>query len=149
MTIRTVFECRCCGECCHGKGGIYIHPRDAAGPARLLGLTVEAFIDEYTEPQYGLLSLKTDPEGYCLMLERRRGTCRIHEDKPRMCRDWPFFHGPLNDRDVYEEAKAACPGLVPEATWEEFVEYHRVHVGRRPPSDYFDIHQQEEPDSGD
>ena len=134
--MKEVFKCRICGECCHGRGGIYIRPEDAAAPAAILGMSTEEFIRRFTEPWRGMLSIKADADGYCLMADRQNGTCRIHEAKPAMCRDWPFFAGPLHDRDAFEEARAACPGIDPEATWEEFVEYNRVHIRTYPPRSY-------------
>ena len=136
--MREVFKCRICGECCRGEGGIFIRAEDAAAPARLLGLSADEFIRRFTRPRHGMLSIKTDADGYCLMADRENKTCRIHQAKPAMCRDWPFFHGPLNDKDAFEDAKAACPGIDPEATWEEFVQYHRVHIKIMPAQSYFE-----------
>jgi len=137
MSVKKVFECRQCGTCCRGRGGIYLTFDRAKEAAALLGLSVEEFSARFTEPQYGLLSIKTDAEGYCLMLDRETGLCRIHQAKPPMCRDWPFFHGLLQDRQVFEEAKAACPGIDPESSWEEFKAWHKEKIGKMPPQNYF------------
>lgn len=133
---KEVFICRCCGVCCKGEGGIFIRREDAGEPAELLGLSTEDFIEKYTEPRHGLLSFKTDEEGYCLMHDKAEHTCRIHEVKPQMCRDWPFFYGPVKHREGFEAARGNCPGILPETTWEEFVEYHKEHIGIIPPVTY-------------
>jgi len=138
MEAKSVFNCRRCGECCRGEGGIYIRPEEVAGPARLLDLSEKAFIAEYTEPRYGQLALKTNEEGFCLMQDPKTGACRIHAYKPPMCRDWPFFYGILGNRDGFEAAKQACPGIAAEASWEEFVQYHRRYIRSMPPRNYFD-----------
>ena len=136
MEVKEVFDCKLCGVCCQGEGGIYLESEKADAPARILGLTTKEFKEIYTEPKYGLLSLKTDGDGYCLLHDRQTHTCRIHEAKPRMCRDWPFFYGMLSVRQAFEDAKDACPGIRPEASWEDFLEYHRIHVGGWPARSY-------------
>lgn len=138
MKNKKVFDCQCCGTCCQGRGGIFIHPKDAAGLARILGLRAEEFKKIFTESKHGLLSIKTDEDGFCLLLDREKNICRVHKAKPVMCRDWPFFYGPLKNRQGFEEARAACPGINPDIAWEEFVEYHRAHIGIMPPITYLE-----------
>ncbi|MEW5724510.1 MAG: YkgJ family cysteine cluster protein [Thermodesulfobacteriota bacterium] len=141
-----IFICQRCGECCRGQGGIFLRPAEVGGPARVLGLRPEEFIRRFTEPRHGLLSVKTDAEGYCLLLDRETRTCRIHGAKPPMCRDWPFFHGVLEHREGFEAAKSCCPGLASETTWEEFRVWHGRHVGTRPPRSYVTALSEEGPD---
>ncbi|MFH1136453.1 MAG: YkgJ family cysteine cluster protein [Pseudomonadota bacterium] len=136
MKPKEVFDCQCCGVCCRGEGGIYLPPEDAAGPAGLLGIAVPEFIETYTTPQYGLLALRTDAEGFCLFHDQESHHCRIHPVKPRMCRDWPFFWGPLNDQQGFEDAKNACPGIPPGTEWEDFKAYHREAIKDMPPRSY-------------
>ncbi|MEW6263424.1 MAG: YkgJ family cysteine cluster protein [Thermodesulfobacteriota bacterium] len=144
-----VFECRGCGECCRGEGGIFIAPDAVEAPARLLGVPFVDFVSRYTEPRHGLLSLKTDQDGYCLLLDRRTNICLIHAAKPVMCRDWPFFYGPLHFREGFEAAKNNCPGIRPEVTWEEFVGWHNRRSRYRPPASYLDeLKRGAVPDSG-
>ena len=131
-----VFDCQCCGECCQGQGGIYLEEAAAGAAGGLLGLTAEEFTARFTKPKYGLLELQTDQDGYCLLHDRDNHTCRIHQAKPPMCRDWPFFWGMLHSREAFEDAKEACPGLKPEASWEDFLEYHRRHIRELPPASY-------------
>ena len=136
MTNKIVFDCKCCGVCCQGEGGIYMPREDAPGPARLLGISVEEFIEKYTTPQYGLLALRVDSEGFCLFHDKETHYCGIHSVKPRMCRDWPFFWGALNDPQGLQDAKDACPGINPDVTWEEFKAYHQEAIKVMPPRSY-------------
>jgi uncharacterized protein len=131
-----VFNCKVCGVCCQGEGGIYLDPEAVAGPAGLMGLSGDEFKAMYTEPKYGRLALKTDADGYCLLHDRENHSCVIHAFKPPMCRDWPFFHGILQNRQAFEDAKNACPGIRPDATWEDFIRFHRVSVGTMPVKSY-------------
>ena len=134
--VKEVFKCHMCGQCCRGEGGIYL-PRDKAeGPAGLLGISTEDFIEHFTEPKYDMLALRIDKDGYCMLFDRDSCTCGIHSVKPEMCRDWPFFYGILQDREAFEDAKEGCPGFLPDVTWEDFVEYHRVHIKILPSRSY-------------
>ena len=142
-----VFNCICCGECCQGQGGIYLVEDRAEAAGALLGLTAAEFTARFTKPKYGLLELQTDQDGYCLLHDRDHHTCRIHQAKPEMCRDWPFFWGMLQSRSAFEDAKEACPGLNPEASWEDFLDYHRRHIKMLPKSSY--IFKQPGPSSSD
>jgi len=133
MNTREVFTCRLCGACCRGQGGIYILKDEAEEAGKLLGLSSEDFTRRFTEPKHGLLSLKTGPEGYCLLRDPESGRCRIHKVKPVMCRDWPFFMAPLNYSEAFENIKDSCPGIHPMARWESFKEFHRIYVKSSPP----------------
>jgi Fe-S-cluster containining protein len=136
MKTQDVFDCQVCGVCCQGQGGIFITRDEAPGPAKLLGLTTEEFIRLYTEPRHGLLSLKIDDDGYCLLHDKQHHTCRIHAAKPPMCRDWPFFWGMLNNEEAFLAAKNNCPGIRPNVTWEEFKAWHKKHIKTMPPKSY-------------
>lgn len=136
MAKKEVFKCLCCGVCCQGDGGIFLPLDGADGPAKLLNISTEEFIEKYTEPRHGMLCLKIGDDGFCMFHDRERHTCLIHEAKPRMCRDWPFFYGMLANREGFEDAKEACPGISPDATWEEFLDYHKETIGTTPPVSY-------------
>jgi hypothetical protein len=133
---KEVFDCQICGECCHGEGGIYLEAEKAPAAAALLGIGPAEFIARFTEPKYGMLGIKTGPDGFCLFHDRDRKICMIHAAKPGMCRDWPFFHANLVSPQAFEEAKQACPGIVRDATFEDFVAWHREKIGRMPPRSY-------------
>ena len=146
MNDRNVFECKLCGVCCQGEGGIFLTIEQAEGPARLLHLSLEEFVERFTEPRHGLLSLLTDAEGYCLMHDKETHYCRIHPAKPRMCRDWPYFHGMLDNLEGFEAARNNCPGILPEVSWEEFKAWHGKHVGRKPPRTYITVCAGDDPE---
>ncbi|MBW2090769.1 MAG: YkgJ family cysteine cluster protein [Deltaproteobacteria bacterium] len=138
MALREVFNCRRCGACCQGQGGIYIRPDDAVEIGRVLGLSADQFVRCYTEPRGERLALKTGPDGFCLMYDAEIRGCRIHEVKPVMCRAWPFYLAPLRDRHEFEIVKNNCPGIKREAGWEDFVAYYRAHQDALPlPSEIF------------
>jgi hypothetical protein len=137
--MRTVFECRQCGQCCQGQGGIYLTHQQAQAVARFLGLTREQLRRRYLTPAWGQLAIETDEDGFCLFHDRDRRVCTIHPVKPDTCRDWPFFHGMLTERQAFVDARDACPGIAPDATWEEFLDWHARFVDGFPCRSYISL----------
>ncbi len=112
-----VFDCRQCGECCHGDKGILVTPEEAENLAAFLGLTLGELQSRY------LIASSLGPQvgnwnGACIFLADNR--CRVHPVKPRICREWPFLPALLAHADEFEAAKEACPGLNPEGSHADF-----------------------------
>lgn len=116
---RPVFDCRQCGDCCVGRGGIFVRPHEVEEMAALLEMTPEGFSSRYVEVSAQGARL-TIENGVCVFLEDNR--CRMHPVKPFICRQWPFLPALLVDADELEQAKGACPGIDPECRHEDFVE---------------------------
>jgi Fe-S-cluster containining protein len=119
-----VFQCRQCGDCCAGRGGIHVKPREVEEMAALLGLTEAEFCRRYVEasplgPRLGIAA-----NGFCVFL-LEGNLCRVHAVKPFICRQWPFLPALLVDPDELEHAKGACPGINPTCSHEDFVEEAR------------------------
>ncbi|RLC23173.1 MAG: YkgJ family cysteine cluster protein [Deltaproteobacteria bacterium] len=114
------FDCRMCGECCYGEGGIVVSREEAKRIAGHLGIGAGMFIMRYCEIRHGRMYLRTGPDRYCVFLERGKG-CRIHPVKPAVCSLWPFFPANLTDRENWEAAKEACPGISRDCSFEDFV----------------------------
>ena len=133
MKLEEVFICKRCGACCQGQAGILIRIGEVQPLARILDLSAEEFIRRYTEPCGILHSIKVGPDGYCLLREEDSGKCLVHEAKPAMCRHWPFFFGPLKFREGFEPVKNFCPGIHSEASWEDFIAFHRKFIRDEPP----------------
>ncbi len=120
---RVPFQCRRCGECCHGAGGIYLQPEQVPAAAAELGLAPQEFAARYLLRRGEAWEVVCDGEGRCALLGPRG--CRIHRAKPDICRQWPFFPAILRDPGAFAEAKLACPGIDPRASHEEFLHYYR------------------------
>ena len=112
------FECLTCGECCYGEGGISVGKKEINRIARYLGITPEEFVSRSCEERHGRLYIKTGQDGFCLFYEKG---CLVHFVKPQRCALWPFFPAIVNDKDNWELAKEACPGINPHCPFEEFV----------------------------
>lgn len=124
-----VFACQGCGTCCYGEGGIVLAPGESHRIAGYLGIPEETFLAGYTEKRLGRLSIRTGEDGWCLFYDAVR-KCTIHPVKPARCALWPFFPAIVADRAEWEMAKTACPGINPEASFEEF-----GREAERPPSE--------------
>lgn len=119
--ISDVFECRQCGDCCFGDGGIRLNESEAAEVAFYLKISLDELRKFYLDRGEPPWNVRTDLEGYCLF-RQADGRCLIHAVKPEVCRRWPFLDGPLKNESAFIDARAACPGLSPELSWEEFKE---------------------------
>jgi Fe-S-cluster containining protein len=116
----TAFECQMCGECCYGEGGILVTDQEISRIARFLKIGSRVFVSRYCEQRNGRLSIRTGPDNFCIFFNRTTG-CRIHPVKPRPCSLWPYYPAIVNDRENWEMAKDACPGISRDGSFEEFV----------------------------
>ncbi len=129
--IKRVFECKMCGECCRGSGGIIVGPEEIERISSFLRITPEEFKKTYLVKEgKGKYSISCGKDGYCVFFSQTKG-CRIHHVKPDICRAWPFFKGNLLDEVSLEMAKRSCPGIRREVSLDEFraigIEFLRSH----------------------
>lgn len=114
------FECKMCGQCCYGEGGIFVQKEEIKRISEFLGVSEQVFIEKYCEKRLGRYCITTGANGYCIFFEDAKG-CLIHPVKPQRCEDWPFYPANLSDPENWDLAKEACPGINPECSFEEFV----------------------------
>jgi len=114
------FDCKMCGECCHGEGGIFMEPAEQKKIAAYLGLELEDFLTGYTEKRNGRIYAGVGADNYCIFFKTGKG-CTIHTVKPARCELWPYFPANVADRDTWDAAKLACPGIDRECSFEDFV----------------------------
>lgn len=124
------FDCRMCGQCCQGEGGIVVSPADLSRICAFLGMTPQAFEAAYGERSNGKLKVRTGPDGNCVFFAAGRG-CTVHEGKPDICRAWPFFRGNLVDAGSLAMAKEYCPGIRPGVRHAEFAAAGRAYLAAR------------------
>ena len=118
------FECKMCGECCYGKGGIKVSDKEIARISDFLGIDPDKFQSKYCELINRQLMLVTGEDGFCIFFDRKK-QCLIHKVKPDICYLWPFYEANISDEYNWSLAKEACPGINPDATFEEFVKQGR------------------------
>ena len=116
---REVFVCQRCGHCCEGKGGIVLSDKDLSRLAAFFESTIESVIAEFAELSNGKLKIRSGADGYCVFFRAGIG-CGAHPARPDICRAWPFFRGNLVDPTSLAFAKDYCPGILREASFEEF-----------------------------
>jgi uncharacterized protein len=114
------FECKKCGACCYGKGGILVSEQEIWNLAAFLGISPEAFETTYCETRNSRTYIASAPDGYCVFFDRER-LCLIHPVKPGPCRLWPFYPALLKDKGNWKAAMDACPGINPDTSHEDFV----------------------------
>jgi len=116
----TVFQCRQCGDCCAGRGGIHVKPDEVAAMAALLHMPAAEFSRCFVEAS-PMGPRLTVADGVCVFL-MAGGFCRVHPVKPFICRQWPFLPALLVDPDELENAKTACPGINPACSHGDFMD---------------------------
>lgn len=121
MTVKEIFACKQCGDCCSGRGGIHVKPEEVEQMAALLNMAVEDFCRAYVEASALGPRLTVAADGFCVFL-MEGNLCRVHPVKPFICRQWPFLPALLLEPDELEHAKGACPGINPQCSHADFVE---------------------------
>ncbi len=87
------FQCIRCGNCCRWPGYVKIDGAEIDAIAAYLDMSVNDFLDEYTEVTMDRrgLSLIEKPGGSCVFLiEGELSGCQINPVKPRQCGAFPF-----------------------------------------------------------
>ncbi len=98
-----------CTRCCDVRGFVYITEDNLRNMAAYLGMTASAFEARYVLRFKKLLRLRKPKKSQCHFLEA--GGCRVHPVKPVQCRLYPFWPELIEDRDVWEAERKACPGI--------------------------------------
>lgn len=86
------FKCTLCGKCCEWEGYVAITELDAEKISMHLELTLEEFLEQYTEVSENRkhLILKEPMDGTCLFYHRESKRCQIYTARPQQCRDFPW-----------------------------------------------------------
>ncbi|MDL2316846.1 YkgJ family cysteine cluster protein [Desulfovibrio sp. OttesenSCG-928-A18] len=117
---QSAFDCRMCGHCCEGRGGIVVDDADLARLCAHLALDAAEFERRWAERRGGKLQLRSLERGGCVFFVPGEG-CSVHEAKPDICRAWPYFRGNLIDSESFALAKDFCPGISPVQEHADFV----------------------------
>lgn len=118
--MKYAFDCKCCGHCCEGRGGIVVSPDDLARLCAHLAVSETEFTARWGEIRGEKLHVRTGPDGSCIFFRSGTG-CTVHPAKPDICRAWPYFRGNLVDAESLAMAKDFCPGIPPKMPHAAFV----------------------------
>ncbi len=113
------FRCTMCGNCCTGPPGtVMLDADERAALSQHLGMNDDAFVEQYTKPMDGGVSLSERLTAFgwdCVFLDRTtipgKAVCGVYEARPRQCRTWPFWKMNLKDERAWDRASATCPGM--------------------------------------
>lgn len=119
--MSAAFDCKRCGHCCHGEGGIVLTAHDRERLAAHLGLGVAEMLERYAEQAGEKMRLRVREDGYCVFFTEGHG-CGVHPGRPDICRAWPYFRGNLVDKASWEMIQSDCPGVEQAAGHEAFVQ---------------------------
>ena len=117
---RQFFDCRRCGHCCQGKGGIVVSAVDLRRLCVFLQTTADDFERTFGERRSGKLHIRADNSATCVFFKQGAG-CAVHEAKPDICKAWPYFRGNLVDAGSFALCKDFCPGIPPSLSHTDFI----------------------------
>lgn len=121
------FDCKMCGHCCLGEGGIIVSPKDLTRLCEHTAMSAEDFSAEFCETKNEKLRIRIRKDGFCIFFETGKG-CAVHEGKPDICRAWPFFRGNVVDSESLHLAKDFCPGIRQDVEHGDFAEQGRQYL---------------------
>lgn len=87
------FKCVRCGACCRWEGLVRLDDQEIHANAQFLEMTIEHFIDKYTQITYDRtgLSLIDHPQTkYCIFYNDDNKSCLIQSVKPKQCSAFPY-----------------------------------------------------------
>ncbi len=120
--MKEIFECKMCGNCCTGEGGIIVTIEEIKRISSYLDVEEREFIEKFlTKTPEEKYSIKIGEKGYCIFFDPHVG-CTIHKVKPDICTAWPFFRGNLEDENSFLMAKEYCPGICRDIEFNKFRE---------------------------
>lgn len=125
------FECRMCGECCYGEGGIYLGENEQEKLARFLSIPSKDLFSLYLEERNGRVYVRVGEDNFCIFYEKGVG-CAIHPVKPDRCSLWPYYPANIADEETWNMAKLACRGLNRECSFDDFLREARSTAGTAP-----------------
>ncbi len=123
---RPVFECQCCGHCCHGQATVSVSEQEQRAIAEYMDLDLDDLIQRYLVVKKHCTEMKI-VNGHCIFYGDD-GLCRIHPVKPFHCRRWPLHPSILNDEAAWRAIRRDCPGFKEDVTYEQVCAFVREHL---------------------
>ena len=110
QAILAAFQCQQSGNCCKAAGVVYLDITEQQQMARVLGLSLMEFLQQYTKREQGWCVLADHRFRPTCMLNAKNG-CSVYEARPKACRTYPDWDNIWeSDEHLYAEMKV-CPGL--------------------------------------
>ncbi len=112
-----IFECKCCGHCCHGEATVSVSQEEQRAIAEFLGLSLKELEMRYLKVKKHCTEMQIK-DGHCIFYGDD-GLCSIHPVKPFHCKRWPLHPSILSDEAAWKAIKSDCPGFREDATYEQ------------------------------
>lgn len=123
------FSCKVCGECCKGRGGIWVTWEEIKAMAQYLNIDGASFTQSYCEKKNGHYYIREKAvkgEVVCVFLQENGG-CAVHPCKPLPCQLWPYWKGILSSEEDWQALMDVCPGLNPDVSFADFVKEGEIY----------------------
>lgn len=105
------FECTQCGHCCSGSPGyVWVNQGEIESLAGIVGLSAEAFEEQYVRKIGVRKSLREFHNGDCVFFDSVTKRCSVYDVRPRQCRTWPFWESNLRSPGEWARTCESCPG---------------------------------------
>lgn len=107
------FECTQCHSCCrHDPGYVFLSESDLANLLQVTGLNRADFLEKYCRWEDlgdGPVLCLTEKSNFdCIFWENG---CTVYTGRPLQCRSYPFWKGPLQNREQWDWEGRFCPGI--------------------------------------
>jgi len=122
--ITDIFQCTCCGFCCHGETTVSLDEHDQERMINALGLTPEVTREQYWRVTGPVVQMQTR-DGHCIFYDAKVG-CTVHEGRPWRCRQWPLHPSMLADENNYRTITESCPGFKKGLSYATFCQILRA-----------------------
>lgn len=105
------FDCHRCGNCCRvGHGQVWFEESDLPAMADAFGIQQDAFVQRFVRRIGNRLSLLENADGSCSLLNGD-AHCSIYSQRPRQCRDFPYWPQLTANSAALELAAGYCQGI--------------------------------------
>ncbi len=105
------FSCSACGDCCTGEPGyVWVNDAEVASLAAAVGVSVEAFENDYVRRLGTRRSLFERFDGDCILFDAQTRKCTVYDARPTQCRTWPFWPSNVESAQTWAQTCDACPG---------------------------------------
>lgn len=102
------YDCLSCANCCRNYSPI-IEPEEISDLSLAIGVSTSVLFQNYVEmDEDGDFVFMSQP---CPMLNLKDNKCRIYEDRPKACREYPHTNmkGIKNHLDLLDKNIEICP----------------------------------------
>ena len=104
------FNCQQTGNCCRASGVVYVAPDDMIGMAKILGLSVHEFVQNYTKTNRGWKVVADErfrPD--CFLNSQNQ--CQVYASRPQACRTYPDWPDIWETDHSFKKEMLLCPAL--------------------------------------